>query len=66
VGWGEVSLSTTVTQQNKTPGLFFAYSDVGEKGDYSYGIGINLIELLGFNIYINSDANIGIGLQLPP
>lgn len=53
---GRVGYSQTETKEDKTPGLIYAYTDLGND-ENSIGIGMNVLGQLGVNIGASNTGN---------
>ena len=53
---GKVGYSQTYTEQNKTPSLLYAYTDVGND-ETNIGIGVNIAGQFGLDVGASSDGN---------
>ena len=63
--FGKVGFSSTVTKQNKNPGLIHSYSDIGNDAN-KYAVGINIIGWLGADIGVSSEINLFARAQVAP
>lgn len=59
------NVSYTITESEKSAGLFYTYSCVGTSS-LNYGAGVNLGGWLGVYGYISTPAEIGVGVQITP
>ena len=59
------NISYTTTMQLNPAGLFYSFANVGNSGS-SYGVGLNLGNVLGLNAYVSSDIGIGVNTQITP
>ena len=62
---GKIGFSATTTFQDKDPGLFHSYADIGNDAS-KYGVGINAIGWLGLGLGASSNANIFANAQVTP
>lgn len=62
---GKVGFSSTLTKQNKEPGLFYSYSDIGNDTD-KYGVGLNVVGWLGLSVGVSSSTNLFANAQITP
>ena len=62
---GKVGFSSTLTKQNKEPGFFYSYSDIGNDTD-KYGVGLNLVGWLGLSAGVSSSINLFANAQITP
>ena len=62
---GKIGFSTTVTKENKEPGLFHSYSDIGNDSN-KYGAGINICGWLGASVGVSDEINAFIDVQVTP
>ena len=59
------NISYTATTQLNSAGLFYSFANVGNSGS-SYGVGLNLGNVLGLSAYVSSDKGIGVNTQITP
>lgn len=60
---GRVGYSQTETKEDKTPGLFYAYTDLGND-ENSIGIGMNILGQLGVDIGASNTGNMYAQVQV--
>jgi RHS repeat-associated protein len=61
--FGNITFSTTTSDRSQ--GLFYSFTDQGIN-DVAYGAGVNFGGWLGFEAYVSTTGNIGVGVQLTP
>lgn len=59
------NISHTITIQYNNSQLLYAYSNIGNRTD-SFGIGFNINNWYGSNIYVSSNIGIGSSVQITP
>ena len=57
------NISHTITTQHNDSGVFYAYSNIGNSTS-SVGVGLNIKDWYGLNVYLSSNIEIGSSMQL--
>jgi len=63
--FGKVGFSSTVTKQDKEPGLVHSASDIGNDAS-KYSAGINIVGWLGADVGVSSEINAFVSAQVTP
>ena len=63
--FGKIGTSSTVYYEDVESAIFYTFSDLGNDMNY-YGGGINIIDLIGVELGVNSNINGFVSIQLTP
>ncbi len=63
IGMALGNISHTITMQHNDYGVFYAYSNIGNSTS-SVGVGLNIKDWYGLNVYMSSNVGIGSSMQL--